>query len=86
MHQPSQPHFIVQSDVGATDFNGFTALHWLASNGRAAPLELLLDDGFDISTQDRHSRVRWHGNLWMLQARLTYLHRPCSMWLVMPDT
>jgi ankyrin repeat protein len=44
-------------DVTATDFNGFTVLHWLASNGRAAPLELLLNDGFDISTQDRHSRV-----------------------------
>eukprot|EP00045_Choanoeca_perplexa_P015922 m.207273 g.207273 ORF g.207273 m.207273 type:complete len:109 (-) comp17122_c0_seq11:29-355(-) len=46
------------ADVTATDFNGFAVLHWLASNGRADPLELLLNDGFDIGTQDKHSRVK----------------------------
>eukprot|EP00045_Choanoeca_perplexa_P015924 m.207377 g.207377 ORF g.207377 m.207377 type:complete len:770 (-) comp17122_c0_seq25:781-3090(-) len=48
------------ADVTATDFNGFAVLHWLASNGRADPLELLLNDGFDIGTQDKHSRVLLH--------------------------
>eukprot|EP00045_Choanoeca_perplexa_P015928 m.207537 g.207537 ORF g.207537 m.207537 type:complete len:143 (-) comp17122_c0_seq46:133-561(-) len=48
------------ADVTATDFNGFAVLHWLASNGRADPLELLLNDGFDIGTQDKHSRTLLH--------------------------
>ena len=65
------PHSRVSLCNQMHDFNGVTVLHWLASNGRAAPLVLLLDDGFDISTQDCHLQVRWHGTLWMLQVRLT---------------
>ena len=71
----------LQTDTTMTDCNGFTELHWLASNGRTQLLNYALQLGLSCDVIDTHGQVRdteWCVCVWVCVGVCVRVWRPLS--------